>query len=150
VRIGELARTHRLADSESQAELALGMLEAADRRPAQAATHYSAAARLAETAQTIPLAMECWRMAGQLALDSGLESSAVDCWKHAIALAGALEPELTPLTSVAETARALAALCRKRGLVPQAAALERQSIEFEQGPARPTNADPAAPAEAAS
>jgi len=89
-------------------------------------------------------------MAGQLALDSGLESSAVDCWKRAISLAGALEPELTPLTSVAETARALAALCRKRGLAPQALALERQSAEFEQGLPRAIAPDAAGTAEAAS
>lgn len=146
----QLARTHQLPDAESQAELALGMLNAADQRAPQAAAHYSAAAKLAETAHIIPLAMECWRMAGQLALESGLESSAVDCWKRAIALAGTLEPELAQLTSAAETARALASLCRKRGLVPQASALERQSIELEQRPEPPPGARDAPPATAAS
>lgn len=153
VRIGELARSHRLLESEAQAELALGMLESVERRAPQAAAHYAAAGKLAEAANAIPLAMECWRVAGQLGIDSGLESSGVECWKRAISLAGGLEPELRPLTSAAETARALAALCRKRGLIPQAVALERQSVELEQQPPPPTAPEPesasAAPTERA-
>lgn len=147
---GTIARAHHLPESESHVELALGMLDAVDRRGPQAATHYAAAARLAESAQAIPLAMECWRMAGQLSLESGLETSAVECWKRAIALAGDMEPELAKLTSAAETARALASLCRKRGLVAQASALERQSVELEQGPPSSAASDGSRPVTAAS
>lgn len=130
---GELARKHALVEAQAQSELALGMLESTNRRPAEAAVHYSAAARLAETAKIEPLAIECWRMAGQLALDSNLEQSAAECWKRALTVAGMLDPALAQLTSAAEVARALAAVCRKRGLVAQAQALEQQSQKLDQG-----------------
>jgi hypothetical protein len=133
----ELARAGAFADLESQGELALGTLEALERRPAEAAAHYASAGRLAEAAKAEPLAIECWRMAGQLAIEARLESSAIDCWQRAIKIAEPLEPEVAKVTSAAEAARALAALCRKRGLVPQAQALEQQSVALEQGPAEP-------------
>ena len=134
-RAGDIARKGGFADLESQSELALGMLETLDHRPAEAAAHYSTAGRLAEDAKVDALAIECWRMAGQLALEARLEPSAVECWKRAISLAEPLEPKVAQVTSAAEIARLLAALCRKRGLTAQAVSLERQAIDFEQGPA---------------
>jgi len=131
---GALARKIGLADLEAQSELALGMLEGVNRRPAEAAAHYGAAGKLAEQAKAEPLAIECWRMAGQLALEAKLETSAVDCWKRALRLADPLEPKLAKLTSAPEVARALAAVCRRRGLVAQAQTLEQQSFELEHGP----------------
>jgi tetratricopeptide (TPR) repeat protein len=133
----ELARAGAFPDLEAQGELGLGMLEALERRPAEAAAHYAAAGRLAEAAKAEPLAIECWRLAGQLALDAGLESSAVECWKRALTLAEPLEPDVAKVTSSAEAARALAALCRKRGLVAQAQALEQQSAALDAGKAAP-------------
>lgn len=137
----DLARNHGLVDAESQSELALGMMEAVDQRYAEAATHYSSAGRLAEVANVEPLAIECWRMAGQLAVDAKLESTAVECWRRALTLAGALEPGLAKITSAPEVARALAAVCRTRGLIAQAQSLEQRSVEMEQealGPVAPT------------
>ena len=102
-------------------------------RAAQAAKHYAAAGDLAEVAKVPPLAIECWRMAGQLALDAKLDGSAVECWKRALAVAGELDPAVAKATSAAEVARALAAVCRKRGLRAQADELDRRSIAIEQG-----------------
>jgi tetratricopeptide (TPR) repeat protein len=132
-RAGEIARKGGFADLESQSELALGMLEALNHRPAEAAAHYSTAGRLAEEAKVDALAIECWRMAGQLALEARLEPSAIECWRRALSLAEPLPAKVAQLTSAAESARALAAVCRKRGLVPQAVALERQALDLEQG-----------------
>jgi tetratricopeptide (TPR) repeat protein len=134
-RAGDIAHKGGFTDLEAQSELALGMLEALEHRPAEAATHYSTAGRLAEQAQVSALAIECWRMAGQLAVEARLEQSAVECWKRALDLAEPLEPKVAQITSAAEIARALASLCRKRGLAAQAASLERQAIGIEQGAA---------------
>jgi tetratricopeptide (TPR) repeat protein len=132
-RSGEIARSHGLADAEASSELALGMMAMGEGRAAQAAKHYAAAGDLAEVAKVPPLAIECWRMAGQLALDAKLDGSAVECWKRALAVAGELDPAVAKATSAAEVARALAAVCRKRGLRAQADELERRSIAIEQG-----------------
>lgn len=132
-RAGELAHKGGFAELEAQSQLALGMLEALDRRPAEAAVHYSTAGRLAEEAKVAGLAIECWRMAGQLAVEARLEQSAVECWKRALRLAEPLEPKVAQLTSAAEIGRALAALCRKRGLAAQAASLEQQAVDIELG-----------------
>jgi hypothetical protein len=72
-------------------------------------------------------------MAGQLALEGRIETSAVDCWKRALDLADELDPKLAQSTSAAEIARALAAVYRKRGLVAPARSLEERSLELEQG-----------------
>ena len=132
-RSGEIARSHGLADAEASSELALGMMAMGEGRAAQAAKHYAAAGDLAEVAKVPPLAIECWRMAGQLALDAKLDGSAVECWKRALAVAGELDPAVAKATSAAEVARALAAVCRKRGLRAQADELDRRSIAIEQG-----------------
>jgi hypothetical protein len=127
----DLCRMHAATDLESQTEMALGLLDALDQRPTEAATHYSGAARLAETAAVIPLAIEAWRLAGQLALDAGLETSAVECWKRALALADPLDPALAKVTSAPQTALALAAMCRRHGLNAQAKALEERAVGLE-------------------
>jgi len=140
----DLAVAAKLDDMIAQTELTLGMLDAVDHQPAQAAGHYSAAGQHAEKAQLGPLAIECWRMAGQLALEARLESGAVDCWKRAVALADPLDPALAKMTSAPEAARALAAVCRKRGLHAQAASLEQRSVDMEAGTAGKPPADKAA------
>jgi tetratricopeptide (TPR) repeat protein len=130
-----LAREAGLFEHQAQAELALGMMAVLDGDAPLAATHYARAGRVAEQGQSTVLAMECWRMAGQLALDHELEPSAVDCWKRALSLAHALPPALVQSTAAAEVARALAALCRKRGLIAQAESLERQGVLLDEGAA---------------
>ena len=135
VKARDLAVAGGFDDLIAQTELALGMLDAVDKRPAEAAGHYAAAGKHAEKAEIAPLAIECWRMAGQLALEARLEPRAVDCWKRALALADPLAPDLAKTTSAAEVARALAAVFRKHGLVAQAVSLEQRSVELEAGEA---------------
>jgi len=133
VKAGMLASGGEHHDLAAQSELALGMMDTIEKRPAEAAAHYSAAGRLAETAKIEALAIECWRMAGQLALAARLEGPAVECWKRAFELIEPLEPDVRKLTGAPEVARALAALFRKRGQVAQAESLERRSVEIEAG-----------------
>ena len=132
-RSGELALGGGHLDLAAQSELALAMLDAIERRPADAATHYASAGQLAERAGIEALAIECWRMAGQGALEARLERSAVDCWKRAMALVEPLPPDVAKLTGAPEVARALAALFRKRGQLVQAESLEQRSVEIELG-----------------
>ncbi|MFL5306813.1 MAG: hypothetical protein ACJ8F1_16470 [Polyangia bacterium] len=132
-RARDLAVAGDFDDLIAQTELALGMLDAVDRLPAEAAAHYAAAGQHAEKAGVGPLAIECWRMAGQLALEARLETGAVECWKRALAIAEPLDRDLAKLTSAAEVARALAAVCRKRGLTAQADSLEQRSAELDAG-----------------
>ena len=133
VKAGALASAGEHDDLAAQSELALGMMDTIEKRPAEAAAHYSAAGRLSEKAKIEALAIECWRMAGQLALAARLERPAVECWKRALELIEPLEPEVRKLTGAPEVARALAALFRKKGLVAQAESLERRSVEIEAG-----------------
>jgi len=131
VRARDLAVASRFDDLVAQTELALGMLAAVERQPAAAAGHYAMAGRHAEMAGVAPLAIESWRMAGQLALDAGSEPGAIDCWNRALALAEPLDPGLAKVTSAADVARALAAVCRRRGLAAQAGSLEQKAAEWE-------------------
>jgi hypothetical protein len=57
---------------------------------------------------------------------------AVDAWKKALALADEAPPELVSSSSAPEVAKAMAELCRKNGLGPQAQSLEEQSIQLEE------------------
>ncbi len=113
-----------------QAELALAAITALHhkRTPGR---HYEAAARLAEDAKQPTLALECWRMAGQKALEIGVERKAVHCFKRALALSGAMDPTLARSTSAADVARALALLYQGR---EEAKALERLAAELEREP----------------
>jgi hypothetical protein len=130
-RAAALAAENDLKEPQAQARMALGMLAGLERQPAEAAAHYAASARLAEAAGSTALAIECWRMAGQLALEGKVELKAVECWKRALGLADALEPDIARSTSAPEVARALAQVYRKRGLGAQAHSLERRSFELE-------------------
>jgi tetratricopeptide (TPR) repeat protein len=136
-RAGEIAVANGHHNQAAQADLALGMLEASEQRPQQAITHYTRAAQAAEAAKNPALAIECWRIAGQLALDQGAEGPATQYWQRALQLAQPLEAKTAKATGAAEVARALAAVCRKRGLIPQAESLERQGFEFEHGLGKP-------------
>jgi len=128
----EVAAAKQLLLQQAQAELGLGMLDASAQNP-EAARHYAAAAGLAEQAQTIPLAIECWRMAGQCSSDHQALDWAVECWRHALQLAGSLEPEAVRATSAPDIARALANLLLTRGQSAEAEQLHRQAFRMEHG-----------------
>jgi tetratricopeptide (TPR) repeat protein len=146
-RVVALAHREKLATQEVQAELGLGMLDALERRPS-ALTHYTNAARVAEAAGTLPLAIECRRMAGQCASDQGVPDLAVEHWQHALALAERLPPETQRATSAADIARLLAQLLAAYGEGARAAELQRHAFRIEHGvEPGPVPVSPAAPPE---
>ncbi len=122
----------------SQAQLALGLLHALDRRMVLAVRAYGMAATTAEGAGEPMLAIEAWRLAGQLALDGGEKHQAIAAFQRAIALAQDAPPDVAANSSASEIARRLASLCRGRGLVAQARSLDDQAERFESG----ASADP--------
>jgi hypothetical protein len=131
-RVVALARQESLAAREVQAELGLGMLDAIEQRPS-ALSHYANAARVAETAGTLPLAIECRRMAGQCANDLGAHDQVSEHWQHALALADRLPPEIQRATSAADIARLLSQLLDARGEGRRAAELQRRAFRIEHG-----------------
>jgi tetratricopeptide (TPR) repeat protein len=120
-------------DQAAQIELALGMLDVREKRPAQAIVHYRKAGEFAEAAKVPSLAIEAWRIAGQLAVDHGSNEAAIASWKRALAVAEPLPPEEAKGTSAAEVARGLAAVLRKNNLHAQANSMEETSCRLEHG-----------------
>jgi len=129
----QYAERHELKVQTPQAFLALGLVQALDGRFPEAAAAYSRAARTAFDAGIVVLAIEGWRLAGQIALQSGNESSGVSCLREAIRVALDAEPDAVKVSSAPEAARRLAALCRQRGLLAQSASLYDQADLMEQG-----------------
>jgi tetratricopeptide (TPR) repeat protein len=127
-----LATEARLPEQRAQAELGLGMLDGIEQRPS-AMEHYAEAARQAEAASSLALAIECWRMAGQCAHAAGLVETAVEAWQSALALADKLPPEAAQATSAPDIARALANALAARGQSKRADALHRQAFRMERG-----------------
>jgi hypothetical protein len=72
-------------------------------------------------------------MAGQCAHDHQAFDWAIECWRHALALAAPLEPAQLRATSAADIARLLANLLALRGQRTEAAQLHRQAFRFEHG-----------------
>jgi len=76
------------------------------------------------------LAIEGGRLTGSLAAELGMQAQAIAFYTKAVKLAEAAGP-VAPLTSAGESARALAEMCRKRGLSDQAAKFSAQADTFE-------------------
>lgn len=129
----ELAEQHQLGLQEAQARLAMALLHALDRRFSDAAREYVACARRAEAVNVPLIAIEAWRLAGQLALQLDAEPQAVSCFQEAIRVAEGAEAATVQLSSAAEAARKLAAVCRDRGLIVQASSLFEQADAMERG-----------------
>ncbi len=128
-----VAREQRLPRPESQAQLALGLLHNLDREHEAAAQAYYAAGEAAEAANEPLLAIESWRMFGQLAVDLRHDQAAVDAWNRALALAERAEPDLRKASSAAEVARALAVVYERHAMPAQAATMHAQADALERG-----------------
>lgn len=76
------------------------------------------------------LAIEGGRLTGSLAAELGMQAQAIAFYTKAVKLAETAGP-VAPLTSAGESARALAEMCRKRGLSDQAAKFSAQADTFE-------------------
>ncbi len=134
----ELAERESLFMQRAQGLLALGMLHVLCRRPEPAVGCYRQAAELAESIEQPALALEAWRMAGQVASDHRAEDQAAIAWLRGLELAGKLAPESTPPTSASELALLLAAHYRGQGSEQQARALEDAAQRLAHGQAPDT------------
>jgi tetratricopeptide (TPR) repeat protein len=106
---------------------------AVDKRYAEAAREYADCAQRAESAGIALIAIEGWRLAGQLALSVGSEREAVSCFREAIRVAEGSEAKMVSLSSASDAARALAACCQAKGLLAQADSLYAQADAMERG-----------------
>ncbi|MCP3065182.1 hypothetical protein LXT21_41055 [Myxococcus sp. K38C18041901] len=128
------ARAERegLPQLAAQAQLGMGALYHLERKPELAAAAYVRGAECSRSAGEPLLAMEGYRLAGQAWADLGKGALATQAWRSALAVAEASSAQEVKASSVAETARALAALCRRHGLSAQAQSLEEQSLRLEE------------------
>lgn len=125
----QLAERAELWSLASRAQLALGMLDAVDEDRVQAIVAYRQAARFADLGYDSLLAIEAWRMLGVHAMELGRPEEATTAWLRATTLGE--NPELGASGSAAEAARALADLCRSRGLRDQADDLQQRALVLE-------------------
>jgi len=135
--IEELARVRDAAlaidagDLAVQAQLSLAACWLAQKDRAMAAAAYAEAGRLGASCENVVLAVEGYRMAGQLLADDRKLDDAARCFQRALEVAEAGEPVDRTLSTAQDAARTLAALCRQHGLVAQAEALEAQADRLE-------------------
>jgi hypothetical protein len=126
-RAASRAETAQLAELAAQAWLGVGALQALERDAARATTAYVRAAELAQAAGSAILAIEGFRMAGQVALGVAGPEAAVRAWRRALEVAAQMTPEEAQASSASEVARQLAALCAANGLEAQAQSLRAQA-----------------------
>ncbi|MBX3275017.1 MAG: hypothetical protein KF729_32430 [Sandaracinaceae bacterium] len=117
----------------AQAELALAVITARQRRHPEAAAHYARSAEAARRADATGLAIEGWRLAGQMAAHAGLDERAAECFGRAIELAEDAEPDVAASSSAPRAARELAERLRAKGLGVQADSLEHTANRLEEG-----------------
>ncbi len=120
-------------------QFALGASKLSRRDKQGALVCYAQGTVAAERSGQPALAIEGGRLTGQLASELGMQAQAIAFFTKAVKLAEAAGPQ-APLTSAGESARALATMCRARGLDDQAAKFAAQADAFENVvvPAQPT------------
>ncbi|AKF86567.1 hypothetical protein MFUL124B02_29515 [Myxococcus fulvus 124B02] len=123
-----------------QAQLSTGTTLLVLERQHEAAVAYAEAGRLGGLHDTPVLAIEGYRLSGQLLANLKMHSEATRVWKRALDAAQALRPHERRASSAPEAARALAALCKRHGLSAQATSLEAQAAALESGDAEPLTA----------
>jgi hypothetical protein len=94
------------------------------------------------------LAIESYRLCGQLLFTRNRIELTIHAWKKALELAEVAPPDVASASSAPVVARTLAEACRKHGLKKQAESFEAQAAAFEAPPSLPTEPPvvPAAPA----
>ncbi|MBX3269698.1 MAG: hypothetical protein KF729_05530 [Sandaracinaceae bacterium] len=117
----------------AQAELALAVIAARHGRQPDAAAHYVRSAEAAQRADATGLAIEGWRLAGQMAAHAGLDQRAAECFGRAIELAEDAAPDVASSSSAPRAARQLAERLRAKGLGAQADSLEHTANRLEEG-----------------
>jgi hypothetical protein len=118
-------------DVAAQALMARGALLVVERRRPEAAAVYAQAGEIAARGEEATLAIESFRMAGQLRAETRDEQLAIQHWARAVELAGGMELPAAGHTTAPMAARALAEVIRKRGLRAQSQALLEQAERME-------------------
>lgn len=129
----ELARGRGFLLQEAQARLSIGLLLALAEQYDQAADAYAESARCAEAAKTPALAIEAWRMAGQVSLQVPNREKACECFRAAIRVAVGTEVGAVQASTAPESARKLAAICDELGMRDQAESLRIEAEAMETG-----------------
>lgn len=127
------AEARGLFRDQSLALLSLGLVQTVGKKLPEAAHAYVRAAHAAEAAGEPMLAIEGFRMAGQLGAQLGAVVQAMACFKEAMRVAQSSEAELVRSSSAAEAARQFAELVRRRRLPSQAGLIADQSEQMERG-----------------
>lgn len=137
-----IALDRRFPELGAQAQLALAAAQLFDQRALEAAASYAWAGHLAHQCGQPVLAIEGYRLSGQLYAGEGRADDAAQAWQQALAIAEAAEPAERKASTAPEVADALAALLRARGLDERAASLEEQAAllraDAEEPPTPPT------------
>jgi len=129
----KLANERGFAMQEAQARLGIGLLLALAKRYEESADAYSVSARCAEAANVPVLAIEGWRMAGQVSLQVPNREKACQSFREAIRVAEASEVEAVKDSTASEAARKLAEICDQLGMPEQANSLRAEADAMEQG-----------------
>ena len=129
----DLAREHDLPLQEAQAYLGIGLLLALAKRYEDSADAYSVCARCAEAAKVPVLAVEAWRMAGQVSLQAPNREKAYQSFREAIRVAEASEVEAVKDSTASEAARKLAEICDGLNMPEQAKSLRAEAEAMERG-----------------
>jgi len=130
------AEQHQLAAQIVQAQMAVGACLFVLKRLDEAATAYAEAGNLGVAQKSVPLAIEAFRMCGQIAASRGHLEQAASAFRRALAAAESA-PDEAGSSSAPEAARQLAALCRKHGMTAQADSLEAQATAMEAAAVKP-------------
>lgn len=128
-----LAREHALPLQEAQAHLGAGLLLSLAKDYTEAADEYAACGRCAEAANVSVLAIEAWRMAGQVSLQGRDHEKAAVYFREAIRLAEVSEIETVQDSTASESARKLAEIYDRLDLPDQAESLRTEAAAMERG-----------------
>ncbi len=134
VRVRDKAEAKGYGDVAAQAQMSIATTLLLQKRRDEAIAAYAHAAVLAAKLGSPPLAIEGYRMAGQLLAEDNRLEEAATAFRRAIETAEALPPEARLGNTAPEAARALAKLCRTHGMTVQADALEAQAARLEAMP----------------
>ncbi len=132
-----------LNDMAVQAQIAVGSCLLLGKRVDDAAAAYAEAGQLGAGRGAPILAIEAFRMCGQLLASKGREQEATTAFRRAIETAERGGADVQKGSSMVDAARQLAAICRKHGLVQQADSLEAQALAVEKASAEPSPPPPA-------
>jgi len=122
---------------EAQAYMAKAGAQLMQKKQPEAAASYTRGGRVAEASGKTSIAIECYRMDGQISLTLGNERAATEALNKALVLAKGLANQDAALSSAPEAASQLAAIYEKNGLHPHAHALRAQIAEWKKELERP-------------